>query len=222
MATPPEPQSPLRPSRPASARPKRDYAAEEEAARRLTSAHIQLRRGLTAEAEAAVRTILATRPEDAGAHELLGDTLAARGDWDGAIGAYQSALTLEPGRTTAESKFATATLRRAERQRQQTLGVAYAATDTAMVRREGGERGAWPIIVGSVICPGLGQIVQGQTVKGVALVAVFVLCLGLLALLPHGTHGASYFSFGFWLVAVILAGDWLYAVADAVTSAKIP
>ena len=223
MAAPPDPArpdparpDPARPLRPAAPRPpKRDYAAEEEAGRRLTNAHIQLRRGLTAEAEASVRAILAERAGDAAAHELLGDVLAARDDWEAAAGAYQAALTHEPGRASAETKFGKATLRRAERERQEKLGVAYAATETAMVRREGGARGAWPVILGSALCPGLGQVVQGQTVKGGILIGVFLLGLLLLALLPHAGSGRSYFGPAFWLVTALLAADWLYAVADA-------
>ena len=211
--TPPRPNG-VGPPRPA-ARPRRDYAAEEEAGRRLTNAHILLRRGRAAEAEASVRAILAERPADAAALELLGDVLAARNDWEGAGAAYQDALKHEPGRASAETKFGTATLRRVEGERREKLGVAYAATDAAMVRRAGGARGGWPVILGSLICPGLGQVVQGQTVKGAVLIGVFLLGLLLLALLPHGGSGRSYFGPAFWVVSALLAGDWLYAVADA-------
>ena len=223
MAEPPDPASPgpARPARPAIPRPpKRDYAAEEEAGWRLTNAHIQLRRGLTAEAESSVQAILAERAGDAAAHELLGDIFGAREDWAAAASAYQTALTHEPGRASAETKFGKATLRRAERERQEKLGVAYAATDAAMVRREGGSRGAWPIILGSVICPGLGQVVQGQIVKGGILIGIFLLGLLLLALLPHGGSGRSYFGPAFWLVSALMTGDWLYAVADSVQASS--
>ena len=223
MAEPPDPASPgpARPARPAIPRPpKRDYAAEEEAGRRLTNAHIQLRRGLMAEAESSVQAILAERAGDAAAHELLGDVFGAREDWAAAASAYQAALTHEPGRASAETKFGKATLRRAERERQEKLGVAYAATDAAMVRREGGSRGAWPIILGSLICPGLGQVVQGQIVKGSILIGIFLLGLLLLALLPHGGSGRSYFGPAFWLVSALMTGDWLYAVADSVQASS--
>jgi len=225
MGTPPDPArpEPARPnphhpngSRPRPApRPQRDYAAEEEAGRRLTNAHILLRRGQAAEAEAAVRAILAERPADAAATELLGDVLAARDDWGAAAAAYQDALKLEPGRASAETKFGTATLRRVESERRERLGVAYAATDASMVRRAGGSRGGWPIVLGSAICPGLGQVVQGQIVKGAVLIGIFLLGLLLLALLPHEKSGRSYFGPFFWVVSALLAGDWLYAVADA-------
>ena len=215
MDTPPK--RPVPPLRPQPARPKRDYAAEEEAARRLTAAQIELRRGRTPEAEAAVRALLADRPADAAAWELLGDLEAGRGQWDAALEAYKTAQAHAPG-GTAEAKLGTLVLRRAERQRQETLGVAYAAADTHLVRRTGGERsGAW-VILGSAVCPGLGQLVQGQTVKGGILVGIFLCGVALLTLV-HGT-GHGYFTPAFWIVSLLLAADWLYAVADASAASR--
>ncbi len=223
MDTPPDPQSPPKPRpvppprpippRPVPTRPPRDYAAEEEAGRRLTAASIELRRGRVAEAEAAVQAILADRPADAGAFELMGDIEETRGNWDAAIAAYQTALTHEASRASAEAKVGKSVLRRAEQARQKSLGVAYAATDTSLVRRTDGERNGWAVILGSALCPGLGQLVQGQTVKGAILVGIFLLGVVLLTLV-HGS-GHSYFTPAFWAVSLVLAGDWIYAVADA-------
>jgi hypothetical protein len=215
MPAPPDPARPG-PPRPAPPRPKRDYAAEEEAGRRLTNAHIQLRRGLLTEAETAVRALLAERPTDAGAFELLGDIQTTRGDLEAACASYQTALRAEQGRASAEAKFGKATLRQAERLRQEKLGVAYAASDTPLTGSgdaSSGKRGGWGLL-GSIICPGLGQVAGGQYVKGGILIAVYVLCLGLFALLPHGHGRGSYFGPGFWLVAIVMTADWLYAVID--------
>lgn len=213
----PEPQRP----RPESQRPRRDYAAEEEAGRQLTNAHIQFRRGLTADSEAAARSILAVRPGDAGAWELLGDIQAARSDFASACEAFQTALKFEPGRASAESKFGQATLRRAERQRKEKLGVAYAASATSLVRQAGGQEGRrnarWSVF-GSVLCPGLGQIVSGQVKKGAVLIGIFLVGLGLLAILPHGIRRTDY-SPGFWIVSALLTAEWVYAIADAALAA---
>lgn len=221
MPAPPEPFSRLTP--PKTPPPRRDYAAEEEAGRKLTNAHIQMRRGLITEAEAATRALLAERPADAGALELLGDILVTRSDFAGAGAAYQAALKSEPGRASAEAKFGRATLRSAERQREQKLGVAYAASDTSLVRGGAeGKRGAAWSVFGSALCPGLGQIVGGQVTKGIVLIGVFLLGLGLMAILPHGAgnrEGGTYFSPAFWIVSAVLAADWIYAVADAALSA---
>jgi len=215
MDTPPEPRPRPRPV-PPSMRPKRDYAAEEEWNRRVTAANIQFRRGLLSEAEAAAKLLLAEKPSDAGTHELLGDIAESRGEWDAAIASYQAAVAAEPGRATAEAKVGKAVLRRAEQQREKTLGVAYAATDASLMRRTTGERSGWLVIAGSVVCPGLGQLVQGQTVKGAVLVGIFLLGVVLLTQV-HGT-GHGYFTPAFWTVLVFLAADWLYAVADASAS----
>lgn len=215
------PERPLPPRRPAPAPPRRDYAAEESAAREQAAISLLVRRGSFAEAEAAAQAILATRPGDAFAQETLGDVLAGRGDVDGAKAAYKAALAHEPGRASAESKFATLTLEGEELRRRATLGVGYAAEDTHLVR-SGAGRGLWAGIVGSAICPGLGQIVQGQVTKGVILVAIYVAGLGMLALLPKGGSGHSYFGVGFWLISALMTADWVYAVADIALATKSP
>lgn len=209
MDTPPNRPRPI----PPSVRPTRDYAAEEERSRRVTAANIQFRRGLISEAETAAKALLAEKPGDAAAAELLGDIAETRGDWNTAIASYQAALAAEPKRATAEAKIGKAVLRRAEQQRQKTLGVAYAATDASLMRRSAGERPALWVIAGSAVCPGLGQIVQGQTVKGGVMAGVFLLGVVLLTQV-HGT-GHAYFTPAFWTVLVVLAADWIYAVADA-------
>ena len=202
-------------------RPRRDYAAEEEAGRQLTNAHIQLRRGLTTESETSVRNILSARPEDAGAWELLGDINASRGDFEVASTAYQTALSFAPGKVSAEAKYGRVTLRQAEQHRKEKLGVAYASSATSLVTLSGGADGRrnarWSII-GSLLCPGLGQIVSGQILKGAILVGIFLIGLGLLAIVPHGI-GRNYFTPSFWIVSAILTADWIYAIADAAQSA---
>lgn len=216
------PLPPRRPAPPVSNRPappKRDYAAEEATAREQAAIGLLLRRGSFAEAEAAAQAILATRPGDAFAQETLGDVLAGRGDVDGAKAAYKAALAQEPGRPSAESKFAMLTLQGEETRRRAALGVGYAAEDAHLVR-SGAGRGLWAGIVGSAICPGLGQIVQGQVVKGAILVAIYVAGLGLLAVLPKGSPGQSYFGPGFWLISALMTADWVYAVADIAFASK--
>lgn len=220
MDTPPDrPEPPSRrplppPPRPLPPRPaRRDYAAEEEAGRRLLNAQFLLRRGQATEAEAETRAILAERPGDAAVHELLGDILAARGDEAGAAASYGAAQRSEPGRASAEAKFARIALRQAETRQRAKMGVAYAASDTGLVR--GGGRGAWPAILGSSICPGLGQIVRGQYVKGGLMLGGQLLGLLLLAGLAHDRPGRSYFGPGFWIVTALMTCGWIYAVVDA-------
>ena len=153
MPAPPDPPPPPAKHPPLPRPPKRDWAAEEDAARRLQNIQFQIRRGQTADAETALKALLAERPQDAGASELMGDVQAGRGEWDAAQESYKAALTREPGRASAEAKIGRLALRRAEQQRQKTMGVTYAAQDAAMMRGSGDTRSGWPAIVGSALCP---------------------------------------------------------------------
>ncbi len=240
MSSPPEPPPPRRPSPRTMPRvPARDFAQDEQIGRLLTVASIQLRRGQTAEAEAAVQEILQTRPTDAAALELLADIRLSRNDFDGAQAALQEALVTEPGRATAEAKLGRTALRRTEQQRIGSLGVAYAASDTALMRLAGGSRRSsqWATFASAMI-PGLGQYVNGETVKGVVLAAVYFLAMAALTLLPDAQGLAHQISMLFvpsvhagravsapvgpaaWFLLFLLFGVWLYAVVDAALASR--
>lgn len=259
MPSPPDPQQPLpRPlppdpqglsPRPARAvppgRPLPPLAArsadDEEAVRLLTRANIQLRRGLTADAEAAVHTLLATRPTDAGAWELLADIRLMRADLPGAQEALKKSLAVQPGRATAEIKLGRAALQASERERMQTMGMAYAASDASLVRFSGGGgRGGQWAAVGSALIPGLGQYVNGEVVKGIIVAAVYFLSLLLLSLLPdtqnllhsvaglaaggHSRRGGAAGSGGASIVSVLLflimTAAWVYGIVDAARASQ--
>ena len=221
MPSPPEPAPP----RPPAA--SRSYLAEEEARRLLSTANVHLRRGQTADAERVVRDALAATPDDAGAQEMLGDIRLAQGAFDDAVAAYRAALVKEPGRVTAEAKLARATLRQSETQRKETLGVAYAASSTALMRSgnedDRGRRSR--LAVASAFLPGLGQIMGGAYVKGGLIIGVAVLSWLLLSVaagnsLPIILGMALRLNFsrvgGLTLFALLLMTlDWLYAVVDA-------
>ena len=223
MPSPPEPAGP----RPQA----RSYLAEEEARRLLTTANVHLRRGQTAEAERIARDALTKIPEDAGAHEMLGDVLLAQGAGDGARDAYRAALKIEPGRASAEAKLARAILRQSEDRRRQSLGVAYAASDAALMRSSGEDdpRRRTREAVLSAFLPGLGQIMGGQYVKGGILLAVYFLSLLLMSasadrstLVTLGQVIRFKFASLNSLTLILLAVstlDWLYAVVDAARQA---
>lgn len=221
----PRPTAPFPPVRPApSARP--NPADDGQIARLLTTASIQMRRGQTADAEKAVQEILTRQPGDAAAHELLGDIRLARGDFDGAGAAFKQALEIEPRRATAEAKLARATLRQTETQRVKDMGIAYAGAETNLVGAgESGKNSRLPL-VGSLLLPGLGQMVNGQFVKGGVIMAVYF--LGLALLYPHAADLAHLFvprtshpaSPLLWLSLALLLADWIYAVADAARSSR--
>jgi len=233
---PPRPGTPVRPLPPAGR-----TADEDEAARLLTRANIQLRLGLTADAEAAVHTLLAQRPQDAGAWELLADIRLTHGDLPGAQQALKSSLQAQPGRATAEAKLGRVALQIAERERMQTMGMAYAASDASLVRfgQSGGRGAAWAA-VGSALIPGLGQYVNGEAIKGAVIAGVYFLSLLILALLPdtqnllhsvagvfaggHSHRGGQAagggVSVGGGLLFLIMTADWLYAVVDAARASQ--
>ncbi|MDQ2687045.1 MAG: tetratricopeptide repeat protein [Armatimonadota bacterium] len=218
---------PIRPS----AAPPPPWAGEDQTERLLTMANIQFRRGQTAEAERSLAQVLEAKPRDAAAHELMADIKLARGDFAGGLSSLKSALEIEPGRATAEAKLARAALRRTEQERIKSMGVAYAGSDAAYVRLDGGSRrgGQWAALA-SAFLPGLGQFLNGEAVKGVVVLLCYGLGLLLLALVPGtgdalsqlflsaaGSHRrAAPVSGFFWFLMALLTAIWLYAVVDAV------
>ena len=210
MPSPPDPR--LSPSQ---IRPHTNFLAEEEARRRLTAAHITLKRGQFSEAERAVQEALSESPEDAAAHEMLGDIRQAQGDWAEAIASFKTALQHDPARTTAEAKMARATLRHTEMQRRETFGMAYASVNSGLVQGGEEDRGRRSrLLILSLILPGLGQIVAGSFLKGGILIVGFA--LGCLLLTASGLQ--TPLSGGTLLAIGILILDWLYAVIDAARS----
>ena len=213
MTPPPEPARP-RPAAP------RNYLAQEEARRLLTTAHVHLRRGQTAEAERVAQEARAKLPDDAEPEELLGDIRLAQGNFDEAQAAYRVALVKEPGRATAEAKLARATLRHSETQRKAKIGVAYASSGASLIRSGGEDDPARRTrqAVASAFLPGLGQIMGGAYVKGGILAGVYVLGWLLFGLTAdrHTLTGLT----GLPLCALALMTlDWLYAVVDAAVRA---
>jgi tetratricopeptide (TPR) repeat protein len=230
----PPPPSASPPRRPPVVRPDASsppWAGEEQTERLLTMANIQFRRGQTAEAEKSLAQVLEAKPGDAAAHELMADIKLARGDFAGGLSALKAALKIEPGRATAEAKLARAALRRTEKERLQTLGVAYAGSDAAYVRLDGGSRrgGRWAALASSFL-PGLGQFLNGEAAKGVIVLLLYGLGLLLLAIVPGAgeSMGQLFLSAagagrrrpaagsGFsWFLIILLTAIWLYAVIDA-------
>ena len=203
------------------------FLAQEEARRLLTAAHVHLRRGQLAEAERAAQDARAKLPADAEVEELLGDIRLAQGNFDEAQTAYRAALIKEPGRPTAETKLARATLRHSEAQRTAKIGVAYAASGAALMRSGGeddpGRRKRQALA--SAFLPGLGQIMSGAYVKGGLIAGVYLLGWLLFSLtadrstltsLGHaGRLSGSPLSGPALCAVVVLTVDWVYAVVDA-------
>ena len=97
--------------------------AAEKADRLLTLANVYRMRGNTAEAARTCQEALAADPDNAVAHELMGDLQAAQGQLDSAMAHYRQAFTLDP-RPGTEEKIALLALRIDQEKR---LGPARAA-----------------------------------------------------------------------------------------------
>jgi hypothetical protein len=160
--------------------------------RAITDASIKLRRGQTSEARADVLTIIEVRPRSAAAYELLGDIESAVGNLDSANAAYRKAMSIEPGRATAETKLARAALRQTEEARQSLLSAALAqnsptaavpgsmpTTASPTISGNMGVKSRLPAIIASMILPGLGQMIKGEYVKGGIILIVTLIATGM-------------------------------------------
>ena len=78
------------------------------------TAHAHVRAGRMAEAEAILRRIVTSDPNDAGALHLLGVIAAGRDDGAGAVALFTRAIEAKPGFAIAESNLGAALLRRGE------------------------------------------------------------------------------------------------------------
>jgi hypothetical protein len=175
-------------------------------------------------------TLLELYPQSAQAYELRGDLLASEGDTAGATAAYESALRCEQGRVTAESKLARLTLRQTEQSRRAELGVAYAGAETPSFAASNPDTGRTFIkaLIASAIFPGLGQIVQGEFIKGLIIAGATVIVSlvwftlpdfrAILQMLSHPqtlslTRGSS---FGSVACGTVNTGLWIYSFADLI------
>lgn len=200
----------------------------EDLTRRLTAANIQHRRGQSDLARQQIEEALSEYPHSASAHELYGDILQALSRNSAATEAYEAAIREEPGRVTAEAKLARLTLRDNEDRTRAKVGVAYAgeerpafATQTA-----DGAGGRFSPALASAVIPGLGQVLRGEYVKGIALAVIYLVTILIWAALPdarqmlgsalhvRGTAAAGP-GIGTLLTSAAGFGVWLYSIVDA-------
>lgn len=213
---------------------------DRERDRLLTLANVHRMRGQTRLAQETLQQALAlsgdTPPTrtDAPVYELLGDLLAADGKDSEARDAFDTAHKLDPGRASAERKLAQMVLRIADADREKALaeailrGEAPAVVDPlapAAVKRS-------PVLAFllSSVLPGVGQMYNGQIVKGIICAAVFLPALlaliyapgasgffeQVLPVLGGGTPRAGgQVSPGLLLLMFLAAVIWMYAVIDA-------
>lgn len=151
--------------------------------RLMTAATVYRRRGDYAQATQAVKQALHLSPDDVDAREFAADMIYAHGDVEKASEHYKAILEGEPGRASAEAKYAKAILEIAEAKRQRDL-IQY------MVENPGKSRVMHrsPAVAALLsIAPGFGHIYCGLYVTGMALFCGWVLAW----LLFFGTLGES-------------------------------
>lgn len=139
-------------------------------------------------------------------HEFIGDVLLNLGRGADAFNSFRRARELNPNRVELEDKLARAALSRAAvRDNMAQMQAALEGRGPQEPKRSPGLAA-----VASLLCPGLGQIYNGQVGKGAILIAVFLVVLYVfLALLRSGDYGRTV-----WGVA-LLVGVYLFAIGDA-------
>ncbi len=207
--------------------PKRD-----EVERLLRQAHLEKMRGQSEQARATLQQALELMPDAPDVWELLGDYRREAGDWKGAHEAYQKAHELAPDNPHIERKFAEAVLRLSRQQEQyqmweRALGGNETANATLLPRNPG------LAFLLSMQMPGVGQLYNGQWVKGGVLLALWVLgwavfmltpgssdfVYNLLAYLVNPTRVRGGISAFQVILALMLFVVWVYAMIDAPLSA---
>jgi len=165
--------------------------------------------------------------------ELTGDLLLDLGKGEEALEMYRRAKDLNASRGVLEEKIGRAALARAKTQ---------ASSDLSQALLEGRAQASLPprkpgyAAILSLIVPGLGQLYNGEPVKGFVVMASFLLVFamtgmalrGQLSASPLSPRGALYapqvdvnsvltgmFSGVTLIWVLLLAGVYIYAVADA-------
>ncbi|MCS7209330.1 MAG: tetratricopeptide repeat protein [Fimbriimonadales bacterium] len=205
----------------------------EEIERLLRLAHIHQVRGESIKAKELLQQALALDAENAGVWELLGDYQREAGDWQGAHDAYKKAHELAPDHASIERKYAEAVLQLTRQQEQ------YQQWERALEGKGTGSDLTLPRNPGlafmlSLIMPGVGQLYNGQFLKGGIILATVVLSIVAILVVPPGGDDFFHDLFAYLVnparvrgglssvqigagVAVLVA--WFYAFIDAPLSA---
>lgn len=159
--------------------------ARAEADKLISQANVLRLRGQIAEALDMCEQAVKVDPECAAAWEMLGDMRQEAGRMEEAKSAYEKATAIEPGRVSAERKFAECTLALANLKMQQ---------DEWKRMVEGGEKIYMPkrnqgiALLLSALMPGLGQIYNGEFVKAGALMGLTMIGWIVIFASPDGGH----------------------------------
>ncbi|MHB0912052.1 MAG: tetratricopeptide repeat protein [Armatimonadota bacterium] len=139
-----------------------DFESEREVERLLALANLQRMRGQWTEAEETLAKALAIAPGDVTLREMLGDVLAECGKLDQALAEYHAGLQSSPGKASLEKKHAKMVLAIGEKEHEKALAKDMLENPAKynLRRRKPGTA----LLIALV--PGLGQIYNGEYVKG--------------------------------------------------------
>ncbi|MCX7924502.1 MAG: tetratricopeptide repeat protein [Fimbriimonadales bacterium] len=204
----------------------------EEIERLLRLAHIHQVRGERSKAKELLQQALEQDAENAGVWELLGDYQREAGDWQGAHDAYKKAHELDPTNAPIERKYAEAVLQLTRQQEQ------YQQWERALEGKDAGEGIALPRNPGlafllSLLMSGVGQLYNGQFVKGGIILAIMIVgaivflatpggsdfIYNLLAYLVNPARARGSMSSLQLFTGLVMFITWVYAFIDAPLSA---
>ncbi len=200
-------------------RPEPDLKGSEAAERLVRQARLAQTRGQSQAAADLYRQAAAAAPEDASLLATVGEGLLELRRVQEAKRILESAKALAPDDANVERAFAKAVLAAAAGEwgafPSDAHGLDYASAKSATVL--------------TLLVPGLGQLVVGQTSKGLLLGGGWLLCLVAAVLLPNGVSGLLRMAMGQLsaplnlAVLLPLAGMfvfWLVAVYDMNAQAR--
>lgn len=199
----------------------------------LSTANVHRMRGQFIEAEDTYKQALELAPDRLDIMELVADMLQARGQLDAAAAEYRKILGHEPGRVSAETKYARVVLEIGTRE--QAKLIAQEMIDNPGKRTA--PRNPLLAAILSVAVPGLGQLYTREFAKGAIILGAFLLSVVILALSPMetanifnnlralvnpvGSRGNLPVGGLVILASCVLAFIYIYAVIDApITAAK--
>ena len=226
--------------KPAATIPADPIARERERDRLLTFANVQRMRGQTEGALQTLQDALALVEGQAASpiYELMGDLLVSDKKLPEAQEAYNKAHEADKARASAERKYAKIALQVADAKAERSLADAMVRGESisdlmaeGALESDRGRRNAGMAMFLSIIVPGFGQFYNGEVVKGLVLVGIFLADLLLLALTPDknvftqkiaaifalssGKYANQSVSGIAIFAGIVLVAVWLYSIVDA-------
>lgn len=195
-----------------------DATKKAEFDRLMTAATVFRRRGDYGQATQSVKEALQILPDDIAAREFAADMIYAHGNVEKAAEHYKSILEEEPGRASAEEKYAKAVLELSEAKRQKDL-LKLMVGNPAKFKPVSPKNSTLAVLL--TIAPGLGHMYCGEIVKGLGIFGVWLVsCLLFVFTLDPGAGTAQRVTTASVIFACIAGSVHIYALLGAAQSAE--